>query len=159
MIDETDKKILSIIQGDARISNAEVARRVGLAPSATLERTRKLEAQAYITGYEARLSAEKLGAKLLAFVYVRSNEGPGSPETSRFLATLPEVQEIHHIAGEDCFLVKVRVADTQALALLLRERLGSHESIQSTRTTIVLETVKEHGLLPLQSLWEVEDGE
>ncbi|MCB0076273.1 MAG: Lrp/AsnC family transcriptional regulator [Anaerolineales bacterium] len=157
MIDGIDREILTIIQGDARISNAEVARRVGLAPSATLERTRKLEAQGYITGYEARLNAAKLGARLLAFIYVRSNEGPGSPDTSRFLSTLPEVQEIHHIAGEDCFLVKVRVADTQALARLLRERLGSHESIQSTRTTIVLETVKEHGWLPLETLWEHED--
>ena len=157
MIDGIDREILTLIQSNARISNAEVARQVGLAPSATLERTRKLEASGIITGYEAQLNPVTLGARLLAFIFVRSNEGPGSPETSQFLKSLPEVQEIHHIAGEDCFLVKVRVPDTQALALFLRERLGHHESIKSTRTTIVLETVKESGRLPLEQLWEGYD--
>ncbi len=65
------------------------------------------------------------------------------------LAALPSVQEIHHVAGEDCYLLKVRVADTEDLARLIRERLGAIPSVRSTRTTIVLETLKETGRLPL----------
>ena len=69
--------------------------------------------------------------------------------TGDMLAQLPEVQEIHHIAGEDCFLVKVRVRDARTLGRLLRERFGADAGVRSTRTTIVLESVRESGQLPL----------
>ena len=62
---------------------------------------------------------------------------------------IPEVQEVHHIAGEDCFLVKVRAPDTEALSRLLRDRFGALPAVRSTRTTVVLRTVKESGALPL----------
>jgi Lrp/AsnC family leucine-responsive transcriptional regulator len=61
------------------------------------------------------------------------------------------VQEVHHIAGEDCYLLKVRVADTNALSDLLRQRLGPIDAIRSTRTTIVLSTIKETAQIPLPS--------
>jgi ATPase subunit of ABC transporter with duplicated ATPase domains len=67
------------------------------------------------------------------------------------LAGRPEVQELHHVAGEDCYLVKVRVADTAELGRLLREKVGVIGSVRSTRTTIVLETIKETGRLPLHA--------
>jgi Lrp/AsnC family leucine-responsive transcriptional regulator len=76
----------------------------------------------------------------------------GERETAQRLADLPEVQEVHHIAGEDCYLVKVRARDTEALGRLLRERFGAVPSVRSTRTTIVLETVKESSRLPLPEL-------
>jgi Lrp/AsnC family transcriptional regulator, leucine-responsive regulatory protein len=109
MIDATDRQILDILQKDARTSNAEVARRVGMAPSAVSERIRKLEERGVIAGYSARLNARALGLGLLAFVLVRSDEKLGAPETEARLAEIPEAQEVHHIAGEDCFLVKVRL--------------------------------------------------
>lgn len=149
MIDDIDRRIANILQDDARISNAEVARRVGMAPSATFERIRKLEERGTIRGYSARLEPRAFGLGLLAFVFVRAEERVGAPETASVLAEIPEVQELHHIAGEDCFLVKVRVADTEALGQLLRERLGPIPTVRSTRTTIVLQTVKESGALPL----------
>ena len=80
---------------------------------------------------------------------MRDDEKPGEEETSRLVAEIPEVLEVHHVAGEDCFLVKLRAADTDALHRLLRERFGHIESIKSTRTTIVLDTVKETSALPL----------
>jgi len=67
------------------------------------------------------------------------------------IAAIPDVLEVHDVAGEDCFLVKVRAADTDALGRLLRERLGAVPGITSTRTTIVLETVKETATLPIES--------
>ena len=157
MIDDIDTKILSILQNDARTSNAEIARRLSMAPSAILERIRKLENRGLIAGYEARLDPRALHMGLLAFIYVRADERIGSRVIGEELAAVPEVQEVHHIAGEDCYLVKVRVADTDALGDLLRERFGAIEAVRSTRTTIVLTTIKETAQIPLPSSPEKED--
>lgn len=149
-IDGKDLEILSIIQNEARMPNAEIARRVGLAPSAVLERIRKLESRGIINGYEARLAPKELDLGLLAFVFVRVTEGQlGSVEIGRQLAEIPEVQEVHHVAGEDCYLLKVRARDTEALWRLIKERLGAIRSISSTRTTIVFHSIKETSQIPL----------
>lgn len=150
IIDETDLQILGILQAAARTSNAEIARQVGMAPSAILERIRKLEESGVIRGYEARVDPAALDLQLLAFVFVRTNDSTHSRHTEKILAGIPEVLEVHHIAGEDCFLVKVRTSTPQALGKLLRETVGSLESVVSTRTTIVLETIRESGQLPLK---------
>jgi Lrp/AsnC family transcriptional regulator, leucine-responsive regulatory protein len=157
MIDEIDNKILSILQDDARTSNAEIARRLAMAPSAILERIRKLETRGLIASYQARLNPKALNAGLLAFIFVLADERTGSDDAGTLLAAMPEVQEVHHIAGEDCYLVKVRIADTDALGELLRQRFGAISSIRSTRTTIVLSTLKETAQIPLPSSPEKED--
>jgi Lrp/AsnC family leucine-responsive transcriptional regulator len=158
-IDGKDIDILSLVQSNARISNAEIARQVGMAPSAILERLRKLEARGVVRGYETRLDPHPLGLGLLAFVFVRSDERLNDGETAARLAEIPEAQEVHHVAGEDCYLVKVRAADPEALGRLLRERFGSIPSVRSTRTTIVLGTVKESGQLPLPEPESLETSE
>jgi len=148
MIDETDIQIVEILQRNARTPNAEIARQVGMAPSAILERIRKLEDRGVIQGYAARVNPEAYGLSLTAFVFVRADERVGSPLTAELLAGIPEVQEVHHVAGEDCFLVKVRVSGTRAMGDLLKHKFGAIETIRSTRSTIVLETVKETAALP-----------
>ncbi len=140
-----------MLQDDARTPNAEIARRVGMAPSAVFERIRKLEERGVIHGYTAQIDPAALGLGLLAFVFVRAEEGMGAPDTERMLAEIPEVQEVHHVAGEDCFLVKVRLKDTTALGRLLRDGIGTMKTVRSTRSTIVLDTVKETSHLPLTS--------
>lgn len=142
-MDEIDLQVLEILQENARIPNAEIARRVGMAPSAVLERVRKLEERGVIEGYAARVNAEAVGQGLTAFVFVRAEERAGAVATAERIMEIDEVQEVHHVAGDDCFLVKVRVAGTRALGTLLRERFGAVETIRSTRTTIVLETLKD----------------
>ncbi len=149
MIDETDREILTILQHNARISNAEIARQVGMAPSAILERIRKLESRGVIQGYEARLDPEALGLGLLAYVAVRSSDMSSELRTGQLLAEVEGVQEVHHIAGEDCFLLKVRVRDARTLGQLLRERIGAIGGVVFTRTTVVLETLHETNRLPL----------
>ncbi len=151
MIDGIDAAILNILQSNARTSNAEIARQVSLAPSAVFERIRKLEERGVIEGYAARVNPRAVDLPLLAYVFVRADEKPGAETTARRVAAIPEVLEVHHVAGEDCFLAKVRMADTDALGRLLRERLGRIETITSTRTTIVLNTVKETAELPIGS--------
>ncbi|HEX2189379.1 MAG TPA: Lrp/AsnC family transcriptional regulator [Longimicrobiaceae bacterium] len=143
MIDETDHRILELLQENARVANAEIARQLGMAPSAILERIRKLEERGVIEGYQARIRPEALGLTLSAFVFVRADERAGAVTTAQRLAEIPEVQEVHHVAGEDCFLVKVRTTGTRALGTLLRDGFGEIDTIRSTRSTIVLETIKE----------------
>lgn len=149
MIDTSDRLILGILQENARISNAEIARRVGLAPSAVYERIRKLEERGVIDGYSPRIDPKAADMGLLAFIFVRSDDSMGEDDAARVLAALPEVQEVHHVAGEDCFLVKVRTRDTDALGALLRDRVKTIPSVRGTRTTIVLDTIKESATLPL----------
>ena len=151
MIDATDASIVTILQSNARTSNAEIARQVGLAPSAVFERIKKLEERGVLEGYAARVSPKAVGLPLLAFVFVRADEKPGEDRVGAGLAAIPEVLEVHDVAGEDCFLAKVRAADTDALGRLLRERIGAIAGITSTRTTIVLETVKESSALPIET--------
>lgn len=150
MIDEIDRKIATIVQGNARISNTEIARQIGMAPSATMERLRKLEAQGVILEYKARLDPKAAGLGLLAYAFIRANERIANCDVGAELAKIAEVQEVHHIAGEDCYLVKIRTAGPEELGLLLREDIGAIAGVVSTRTTIVLSTVKDTTDLPME---------
>jgi len=149
MIDDIDLKILGILQADGRTSHAEVARQVGLVASAVHERVKKLEERLIVRGYNARLDPVALGKSLLAFVFLRVVESGDCTEISQALARIPEVLELHHVAGEDCYLAKVRTADTESLGRLIRERFRAIPQVRSTRSTIVLETAKEGLALPL----------
>jgi Lrp/AsnC family leucine-responsive transcriptional regulator len=150
MIDETDAEILDLLQENARIAQAEVARVVGLAPSAVLERIRKLEARGVIKGYAALVDPRALEQSMLAFVAVRSEEALGDDSVALALAKCPEVLELHHVAGDDCYLLKVRARDAEHVGQLLRRRFGRIPGVRSTRTTIVLETVKETPRIPVR---------
>lgn len=149
MLDATDLAILELLQANARVSNADIARKLDMAPSAILDRIRKLEQRGVIEGYTTRIDASAVGLGLTAFILVRTEERVGSGAIGQALARIPEVQELHHVAGEDCYLVKVRVADTEGLSRLLRERFGRLKGVRNTRSTIVLSTVKETAALPL----------
>jgi Lrp/AsnC family leucine-responsive transcriptional regulator len=150
MIDEIDATIVDLLQENARISQADVARVVGLAPSAVLERIRKLEARGVIRGYTALVDPHALDQSMLAFVAVRSENAPGDDSVAHALALCPEVLELHHVAGDDCYLLKVRARDAEHIGQLLRHRFGRIPGGASTRTTIVLETVKETPRLPVK---------
>jgi Lrp/AsnC family leucine-responsive transcriptional regulator len=147
--DPIDLRILEILQGNARETQAEIARAVGLAPSAVLERIRKLETKGVIRGYTARIDPRALDQATVAFVAVRGDDPPGEDKVARAIADFPEVLEVHHVAGEDCYLVKVRAKDPEHLGQLLRMKFARVPGVRSTRTTIVLETVKETMRLPI----------
>jgi Lrp/AsnC family leucine-responsive transcriptional regulator len=148
-LDGLDLRILELLQDNARIAQADIARDVGLAPSAVLERLRKLESRGVIQGYAVRIDPRALDQRLLAFVAVRTTDRPGEAQAALSLAEVPEVLEVHHVAGDDCLLLKVRARDPEHLSQILRERLGRVEGVRSTRTTIVLETIKESTRLPI----------
>jgi Lrp/AsnC family transcriptional regulator, leucine-responsive regulatory protein len=153
MIDAIDIQILNILQADARIANAEIARQVGLAPSAVLERVRKLEESGVIRGYATEINAARIGYGLTAFVFVRTS---GCGTIDSVLAAIPEVLEVHDVAGEDCYLLKVCTKDTDELGKLLRDKLKPIPEIVSTRTTVVLRTIKETNALPIEEIKKIE---
>jgi len=142
MIDEIDYKILTILQEKARIPNAEVARQVGMAPSAVLERIRKLEEREIIEGYDVRLNPQAFNQGLTAFVRVCSSAAP-IDDLAKRLGEIPGVQEIHQVAGEDGMVLKIRAADNQDLGRILNREINSLDGVTHTRTQVVLNTFKE----------------
>jgi Lrp/AsnC family leucine-responsive transcriptional regulator len=155
-IDTTDLQILERLQANGRTTQADIAKAIGLAPSGVLERIRKLEARGVIQGYTAVIDPRSLDLRMLAFVAVRSDEVASEDSVARALAEIPEVLEVHHVAGEDCYLVKVRARDAEHLGQLLRTRIGRIAGVRSTRTTIVLDTVKEASRLPIPRASEAD---
>lgn len=158
-MDATDLHIVTALQANARTSNADLARELGMAPSAVLERVRKLEQRGLVVGYEARLAPTAVGLGVTAFLFVRAEEQPYTGKLGRSLAAIPEVQEVHVIAGEDCYLLKVRAKDTADLARIVREQVKGVRGVLGTRTTIVMETVKETATLNLSHLKDGTEGD
>ncbi len=143
MVDEKSMKILKILQEKARIPNAEVSRQVGLAPSAVLERIRKMENQGIIDGYEVRLNPERFSRKQVAFIEITPQPNAHIPTLGNKLANITDVLEVHYTAGNDGFLLKVRTTDTETLGELLQKEITTIDEVLSSRTITVLSTIKE----------------
>ncbi len=141
-IDNVDQKILEILQDKARIPNAEISRQVGMAPSAVLERIRKLEDRGIIEGYEVRLNPKLFNQGLMAFVHI-SVQSSCRVDLTSALSKVTGVQEIHQVAGEDGYLLKLRVVDNGELGRVLADEIAVLDGVQQTKTNIVLNTIKE----------------
>jgi Lrp/AsnC family transcriptional regulator, leucine-responsive regulatory protein len=148
MIDGIDRKLVSLLQGNARLSNAELAQAVGLTASSVYERVKKLEQSGVITGYVATVDPVKLGKPLLAFMRLNfgatQSEGLDSSmkRMGELSATEPDILECHDVAGEDCFVLKLRAAGPHELQRLIAAIRDSAQSARSV-TSIVLMTMKE----------------
>lgn len=144
-LDRIDRKILRELQADGRISNVELARRVGLSPTPCLERVRRLESQGFIQGYTAILEPHYLDAALLVFVEIRLTKT--SPQIfddfKAAVVKLPEVLECHLVTGSFDYLLKARVADMAAYRELLGETLLTLPGVSESRTYVVMEEVKQ----------------
>ena len=150
MIDSKSMEILKILQEKARIPNIEVSRQVGLAPSAVLERIRKMEKNGIIDGYEVRLNPQRFESSQISFIHVMAENTLAGMNIGDQLAALPEVQEVHFIAGEDCYFIKARTANTDELGALLREKILKIQGVTATRTATVLSTLKETSRIPIR---------
>ena len=115
-LDDINIQILRLLQQDGRVSNTELAQRVGLAPPTVLRRVKLLEERGYIKGYVALVDPLALGLTVTAFIFVETAAGCNLSETETFLGQLPGLQEIHHLIGEWCFLLKVRTTSPQTLS-------------------------------------------
>jgi len=148
-MDQIDRQLLTFLQQEGDLTKAELARRVALTPPAVLERLRKLRESGLLRATTAVLDPERLGFSCLAFVRVQTDP-TRTDAVARELGDVPGVQEVHHVAGDDCLLLKVRCADTAGLSRLLREEFHGRAGVRSTRSTIVLETIKETSALPIR---------
>lgn len=150
MIVEKDIEILKIIQINSKASYPMIGKKVGLTPSAVFERIRKLEAKGIIQSYNTKLNPRAVGLGVLAFVFLKVEIGTAEADIDRAIEDIDEVQEVHHVSGEDCYMLKVWACDNDDLGRLLLEKVHSIKGVRATRTTIVLKTVKDSPLIPLR---------
>lgn len=134
---DVDRLLLAALARDGRASYTELAEKVGLSVSAVHQRVRRLEQRGLITGYRATLDPRLLGLPLTAFVSI-TPIGAQTEDPPALLAHLTAIEECHAVAGQESYILKVRVASPDALELLLREIRGCANV--STRTTVVLST-------------------
>ncbi len=146
-LDRTDRRILALVQKDASLAQAEIAKRVGLSTAAVHERVKKLEAAGVIRRWTAVVDPAAVGAEVCAFVEVFFEHPRFEKGFLERAKKLDAVLECHHITGEFSLLLKVRVGDMPALQELLLEQLSSQEGVRQTRTVMVLSTVKEETYL------------
>ncbi len=150
-LDRTDRRILAQLQTDGRISTVELAERIGLSPTSTSERLRRLQREGTVTGFRAMLDPGRVGLGLLVFVEVSLDKT--TPDVfERFAAAVrraPEVLECHMVAGGFDYLVKTRVADMAAYRRFLGDILLALPGVKETRTYAVMEEVKTDAPLPL----------
>ncbi len=142
-LSKTDRKILSLLQKDGRMSVAEIGRRVGLTASPCADRIKRLESQGVITGYYARLSPTKLDAGLVVFVQVtlQRTAGDAFKKFTDAIELIPEVEECHLVSGEFDFLVKARVKDMTHYKDLLAGSLLQLPNVQESKSYPVMESV------------------
>ena len=150
-LDAIDSEVLRLLQVDARLTHAELARRVRLSPPGLQKRLRKLEEAGYISAYVALVRREAVGLDLLCFVHVTlTHHQPVSVAGFRdAIRALPEVLECHHLTGEFDYLLKVVVENRKHLEAFLVERLTPVPGIGRIRTSIVLSEIKTTTALPL----------
>jgi Lrp/AsnC family leucine-responsive transcriptional regulator len=142
-LDARDRQILQIVQRDATVPQAAIAKKVGLSTAAAHERLKKLRAAGVIRRFTALVDPHAIGVTVTAFVEVFFEHPRFEPAFLARVVKLTEVLECHHITGEFSLLLKIRVADMKALQHLLLRQLGGQHGVRQTRTVMVLSTAKE----------------
>ncbi|MCC7435872.1 MAG: Lrp/AsnC family transcriptional regulator [Methanoregulaceae archaeon] len=150
-LDAMDRQILDILQQDGRVTNVELAGRVGLTPGPTLARVNKLEAAGYLTGYVGLVDREKLGLSVTVIVAVslRSHTSETNAAFLKAVAELPEIIEVHHVAGDDDFLLKVVAASPRDYEQFVLEKLTAVADLQRVKSTFVLSSPKSTTAIPI----------
>ena len=152
-IDRTDKKILEILQKNAKITNAKLSQEIGLSPAPTLERVRKLEARGIISGYHAKLNMSKVGFGVSTFVMV-SLKGHNKKNIDSFLDKIKDVENIvecHHITGSGDFILRIVAEDIESYQELMLDKVSEIEVTDSLQSMVILSTFKDNKVIPVQN--------
>lgn len=142
-MDDIDFQILKILQKKARVPNVEIARKVKMAPSAVLERIKKLETSGVIKGYEVRLNPDMFNCSTIVFVHIKLRELEKLEKITQSLFEIDQIQELHYLAGEDCLMAKIRVSCNAELENIIRTKIAINDCIKNIKTYIALSTYKE----------------
>jgi len=137
-VEDLDRQIITLLSRDGRMSYTDLGKATGLSTSAVHQRVRRLEQRGVIKGYAALVNAEAVGLPMTAFISVKPLEANAPDDTAERLADLQEIEACHSVAGEENYILKVRVAspgDLETLIGVIRAKAGV-----STRTTVVLST-------------------
>ncbi len=153
VLDRTDKKILKILQDNAKITNKELSSKLGLSPPPTLERVKKLENAGFIKGYKAVLDADKieLGTTMMVSVTLHKHSKTSIDDFHKAVFELTEVMECYHVTGDDDFMLKVVCKDIKEYELFIREKLAPLNNLGKIKSSVVLSTVKMQREYPLES--------
>ncbi len=150
-LDQIDRKVLDILQSNAKITNAQLSKEIGLSPAPTLERVKKLEQSGIIQSYHAQLNRERVGLTVTTFIQVTLT-GHRKEVTDTFVEKIyeiPEIIECHHITGSGDFLLKVISKDISSYQKLLLEKINEIEQVANTQTMVILSTFKESKVMPI----------
>lgn len=151
-IDNTDRKILEILQTNAKITNAQLAQDIGLSPAPTLERVKKLEKTGVIDNYYAQVNPAKVGLGVCTFVML-SLKGHNKKNIEIFLDSIRDIQEIvecHHVTGSGDFILKILAEDIQKYQELMLDRVSEIPVVDTMQSMVVLSTFKDSKVLPIK---------
>lgn len=153
-IDATDRKILELLQANSNITNAHLAKEIGLSPAPTLERVNKLETSGVIKSYHAVLDSSSVGIGVSTFVMV-TLKGHNKANIDKFNAainSIDEVIECHHITGAGDFILKIVSADISTYQQLMLEKVSNIEVVDSLQSMVILSTFKDSKSIPLPNV-------
>ncbi len=150
-LDKIDRKILDILQSNAKITNAQLSKDIGLSPAPTLERVKKLETSGIIKSYHAKLDTDKIGLGVHTFVQV-SLKGHNKKNIDLFIDEINKIAEViecHHITGSGDFILKVISSDIQSYQQLMLEKVSEIEVVDGLQSMIILSTFKDSKVMPV----------
>ncbi len=150
-LDKIDRKILEILQSNAKITNAQLSKDIGLSPAPTLERVKKLENLGIIKSYHAKLDTDKIGLGVSTFVQV-SLIGHNKENIEEFVRQINQIEEIiecHHITGSGDFILKIITKDIATYQKLMLEKVSDIKVVDNMQSMVILSTFKDSKVMPL----------
>jgi Lrp/AsnC family transcriptional regulator, leucine-responsive regulatory protein len=150
-LDNTDRKILEILQANSNITNAQLAQEIGLSPAPTLERVKKLENSEIIKSYHAVVDPASVGMGVSTFVTV-SLKGHNKENIEKFIRAIKEIEEVvecHHVTGQADFILRIVAPDIPAYQNLMLEKVSNIEVVDNMQSTVILSTFKDSKVIPI----------
>jgi len=150
-LDKTDRKILEILQRNAKITNARLSEEIGLSPAPTLERVKKLESSGVIKSYHAKIDTQKVGLGVNTFVHV-TLKGHNKRNIEAFLASIEGINEIiecHHVTGSGDFVLRVIASDINSYQKLMLEKVSEIPEVDNMQSLVILSTFKDKKVMPI----------
>ena len=150
-LDQIDRKILTILQASAKITNAQLSKEIGLSPAPTLERVKKLENAGILKSYHAKIDTDKIGLGVSTFVSV-SLKGHNKDNIDNFLSEINKIDEViecHHITGSGDFILKIIAKDIGSYQQLMLEKVSNITVVDNMESMVILSTFKDSKVIPI----------